>query len=662
MGNPTGENEHALRRVLDMTRWMSICILIIHFYYYVYSLFCRWGLTWSWIDNSINNLIATGLFRSPIVSKFLCVGLLAISMLGATGKKSEAANAKKARLFLLVGVLLFFGSDAILHLQLPNGLPEYYYLACMVFGYLSLLSGASVLSRIIVDKLGQGDIFNTDNETFPQQEQLIDNEFSINLPTTYKLKKLVRKGWINITNPFRGLLVMGTPGSGKTHFIIRHVIKQHVAKGFSMFIYDFKFDDLSVLAYNYFLEFQSRCPKGMQFYVIDFDSLSRSQRCNPLDSDAMNDITDAAESARTILLGLNREWIRRQGDFFVESPINFLTAIIWFLKRYKDGEFCSLPHVIELMQTDYDKLFSILRTVPEISALIDPFISAYLNGAMEQLEGQVAAAKISMARLSSPQLYFVMTGNELKLDINNPDSPKIVCMGNNPQKLQVYGAVLSLYVNRLIKLVNKRSQIKSSLIFDEFPTIYVNNIDYLIATARSNKVSTCLGIQDFSQLKKDYGKDQAEVIMNITGNIITGQVSGEAAKLMSERFGKTNQHRTSLTLNRTDTSISKSTQLEMTVPASKISRLSAGEFVGVVADDPASPVALKGFHGRIEQDRLVGKVVKPLFDLPIVRYVDSSIVSSNYEQVKRDAEDLVSDCLNTMMASPELSGLLVVKK
>jgi len=124
------------------------------------------------------------------------------------------------------------------------------------------------------------------------------------------------------------------------------------------------------------------------------------------------------------------------------------------------------------MQAEYEELFPILKEQEEIKVLINPFISAFQNKAKEQLEGQVASAKISLARLSSPQLYYVLSGNDFTLDINNPQAPKIVCMGNNPQKLQTYGAVLSLYISRVIKLANRKNQLKSSLIFDEFPTIY----------------------------------------------------------------------------------------------------------------------------------------------------------------------------------------------
>jgi len=431
---------------------------------------------------------------------------------------------------------------------------------------------------------------------------LLQNECSINLPAAYTLRGRRRKSWINVINPFRSLLVIGTPGAGKSYFVVRHVITQHIRKGFTMFIYDFKFDDLSRIAYNTLLKNGSRYKVPPKFFVINFEDLKRTHRCNPLDPATMDDITDATESSRTIMLGLNKDWIKKQGDFFVESPINFVTAIIWFLRKYQEGKYCTLPHVIELMQLDYPHLFKLLRGEPEIEVLINPFESAFRNEAMEQLEGQVASAKIGMARLSSPQLYYVLSGNDFTLDINNPQEPKIVCTGNNPQKQQIYGAVLSLYISRVIKLVNKKRQHKCSLVFDEFPTIYFNGIDSLIATARANKVSTTLAVQDYSQLKKDYGRDQAEVIMNIVGNVISGQVVGETAKLLSERFGKIVQERESVSVNTSETSVSRSTQLDSAIPASKIAALSSGEFVGTVSDDPDQKIELKVFHSEILND------------------------------------------------------------
>ncbi len=598
----TGESEQALRKILDMTRLISIAALLLHFYYYCYTAFEVWQFTNNFTNGLLTSIRDAGLFTSFHKSKLITLGLLFISLLGVKGKKDEKLSYQTAFVYIIPGLLIYFFSYLFLLLKIMITVAALLYMGLAAVGFLLILAGGTRLSRIIKDKLYDKDIFNRENETFPQEERRLENEYSINLPARYRLKNKVRNSWINIINPFRALLVLGSPGAGKSYFVIRHVITQHIRKGFTLFVYDFKFDDLSKIAYNTWLLHQDKYPVPPQFFVINFDDLTRSHRCNPLDQASMLDITDAAESARTILMGLNREWIKRQGDFFVESPINFLTAIIWFLHRYQDGEFCTLPHVIELMQVDYDNLFTLLRTEKEIEVLINPFITAYLNDAMEQLEGQIASAKVAMARLSSPQLYYVLSGNDFTLDINNPEDPKIVCMGNNPQKIQIYGAVLSLYVTRLVKLVNQKGKQKSSLIFDEFPTIYLNNMDSLVATARSNQVATTIGVQDFSQLRKDYGREQAEVIMNITGNIISGQVTGETAKQLSERFGRIMQDRASYSINSSDTSISRSKQLESAIPPSKISALSSGEFVGMVADDPTRKIELKAFHAEIIND------------------------------------------------------------
>ncbi|BBE16261.1 mobilization protein BF0133 [Aquipluma nitroreducens] len=658
----TGENEQAMRKILDMTRLISILILVIHFYYYCYTAFQEWGLSSVLSDRLLGNIYRTGLFGNFHKSKLIALVFLFISLLGARGRKNEKLNHKTAFAYIITGLLIYFTSYLALLVKIKTMELAMMYIGITSIGFLLVLSGGTLLSRIISNKLNNKDIFNKENETFPQEERLLENEYSINLPARYQLKDKMRNSWINIINPFRGVLVLGTPGSGKSYFVIRHIITQHIRKGFTMFVYDFKFDDLSKIAYNTWLKNKHKYPTPPVFYVINFDDLTRSHRCNPLEPSAMTDITDAAESARTILMGLNREWIKRQGDFFVESPINFLTAVIWYLKKYNDGEFCTLPHVIELMQVDYDNLFTLLRAEKKIEVLINPFVNAYLNDVMEQLEGQIAAAKVAMARLSSPQLYYVLSGNDFTLDINNPDDPKIVCMGNNPQKIQIYGAVLSLYVTRLVKLVNKKGKQKSSLIFDEFPTIYLNNMDSLIATARSNKVATCLGIQDFSQLRKDYGREQADVIMNITGNIVSGQVTGDTAKQLSERFGKIMQDRESLSINASDTSIGRSKQLESAVPPSKISGLSSGEFVGMVADDPDCKIELKTFHCEILNDHAALKKEQEAYkDIQVIRKLDNAMVQCDYLQIKQDVQDIIHSEMERLLNDPGLSHLVVRK-
>jgi hypothetical protein len=627
----TGENEQGLRKIMDFTRMLSISILAIHLYLSCYSLFREWELTSKITDRILLSLSRMELLKTDIAAKASCLGLFLISLLGIKGRKDENTKVKPLLAYAIVGFMLFFGSLMIK--------PDLLYIVMSMVGYILVLTSGTRLSRLFKLNL-MGDVFNKYNETFPQEERYLENEFSINLPAQYYLKGRVRKSWINIINPFRGSLILGTPGSGKSYFAIRHFITQHLNKGFSMFIYDFKYDDLTKIAYNTLLNTKSGADR--KFYVINFEDLSKTHRCNPLDPASMTDITDATEASRTIMLGLNREWIKKQGDFFVESPINFVTAIIWFLRKYREGEFCTLPHVIELMQVEYKYLFAILNREPEIEVLINPFISAWKNEAYDQLEGQVASAKISMARLSSPTLYYVLSGNDFTLDLNNPKEPKVICMGNNPQKQQVYGAVLSLYISRMIKLVNRKDQVKCSLIFDEFPTIYFNNIDSLIATARSNKVATTLAVQDYSQLKKDYGKEHAEVILNIVGNIISGQVTGDTAKHLSERFGKILQQRQSVSVNSTDTSMSRSTQLDYAVPASKISSLSSGEFVGMVADEPACKIAQKVFHNEIVNDNaLIKEQEHGSIEIPNIRGMDEETIQVNYFQIKQDIQEII---------------------
>ncbi|WP_425637885.1 conjugal transfer protein MobC [Algoriphagus yeomjeoni] len=655
----TGENTEGLRKIIDLTRKASIGMLCLHCYYYCYHSFNQWGLTHPISERLLVNIRDTGLFNEFYISKVFALGLLFISLIGAKGKKDDKLRMAQICWPLISGLLIYAGSFYVFYLSFNEDTLSITYITVTSLGFILILRGGALLSRLLKNRFDQG-VFNHLNETFPQEERYLGNEYSVNLPAQYRLKDKVRKSWINIINPFRALLVAGTPGSGKSYFVIRHVITQHISKGFSMFVYDFKYDDLSRIAYNTLQKNLSAYRIKPKFYTINFDRLSHTHRCNPLEPDTMLDITDASEAARTIMLGLNREWIKKQGDFFVESPINFLTAIVWFLKKHRQGKYCTLPHVIELMQTEYEKLFTVLRTEPEIEVLMNPFVSALVKKAFDQLEGQVASAKITMARLSSPQLYYVLSESEFTLDLNKPDEPKIICMGNNPQKQQVYGAVLSLYISRVVKLVNQKGKLKSSLVFDEFPTIYFNGIDSLIATARSNKVATCLGVQDYSQLRKDYGREQADVIMNTVGNFISGQVLGDTAKQLSERFGRIIQNRESISINSSETSVSKSTQLDQAVPSSRISSLSSGEFVGMVADTPDQKIELKAFHAEIINDHAALKQEEESYQpIPKVRDITQDEVEENYRSIKRDVEDIIRLEMERVFDTPELGHLII---
>ena len=567
---------------------------------------------------------------------------------------------------LFAGFVLFFLNWWLLALPIGKVGAASLYIFTLSLGYICLLMGGVWMSRLLKNNL-MDDVFNTENESFMQETRLMENEYSVNLPTRFYYKKKWNKGWINVVNPFRASMVLGTPGSGKSYAIVNNYIKQQIEKGFAMYIYDYKFPDLSEIAYNHLLHHLDAYKVKPQFYVINFDDPRKSHRCNPINPAFMTDISDAYESAYTIMLNLNRSWIQKQGDFFVESPIILLAAIIWFLKIYENGKYCTFPHAIEFLNRPYAQIFPILTSYDELANYLSPFMDAWEGGAQEQLQGQIASAKIPLSRMISPALYWVMTGDDFSLDINNPNEPKVLVVGNNPDRQNIYSAALGLYNSRIVKLINKKKQLKSSVIIDELPTIYFRGLDNLIATARSNKVAVCLGFQDFSQLTRDYGDKESKVIQNTVGNVFSGQVVGETAKTLSERFGKVLQQRQSMTINRNDKSTSISTQMDSLIPASKISNLTQGMFVGAVSDNFDERIDQKIFHAEIVVDSAkVSADMKTYKPIPnITDFTDKEscdtlkeTIEANYRKVKQEIRSLVDSEIQRIKHTPSLAHLV----
>ena len=657
----------ALGKIMDFLRAVSIILAIMNVYWYCYEAMHIWGVPIGVVDRILINFNRTGgLFHSILYTKVFSLLLLALSCLGTKGVKAEKMSWNRIWTVLAVGFFLFFLNWWILLLPISYLGNATLYIFTMTAGYICLLMGGLWMSRLLKHNLME-DVFNNENESFMQETKLMENEYSVNLPTRFYYKKKWQRGWINVVNPFRATIVLGTPGSGKSFAVVNNYIKQQIEKGYSMYIYDFKFPDLSTIAYNHMMNHQNGYKVKPQFYVINFDDPRRSHRCNPIHPDFMSDISDAYESAYTIMLNLNKTWVQKQGDFFVESPIILFAAIIWYLRIYKDGKYCTFPHAIELLNRRYEDVFPILTSYPELENYLSPFMDAWQGGAMEQLAGQIASAKIPLSRMISPQLYWVMSASEFTLDINNPEEPKILCVGNNPDRQNIYGAALGLYNSRIVKLINKKGQLKSSVIIDELPTIYFKGLDNLIATARSNKVAVCLGFQDFSQLVRDYGDKEAKVVINTVGNIFSGQVVGETAKTLSERFGKVLQKRQSISINRQDVSTSINTQMDSLIPPSKISGLTQGMFVGSVSDNFTERIEQKIFHAEIVVDTDKVKREESHYQpIPIINdFKDANgndcmkqAIQDNYNRIKEDVKLIVKDELERIAADENLKHLI----
>ena len=648
-------------------RGISVIFLLINCYWFCYEAFHTWGFTLGIVDKILMNFQrTTGLFSSILWTKLFCVVFLALSCLGTKGVKEEKITWPKIWTVLFSGFVFFFLNWWLLVLPIGKIGAASLYIFTLSIGYICLLMGGVWMSRLLKNNL-MDDVFNTENESFMQETRLMENEYSVNLPTRFYYKKKWNNGWINVVNPFRASMVLGTPGSGKSYAIVNNYIKQQIEKGFAMYIYDYKFPDLSGIAYNHLLHHLDAYKVKPQFYVINFDDPRKSHRCNPINPAFMTDISDAYESAYTIMLNLNRSWIQKQGDFFVESPIILLAAIIWFLKIYEDGKYCTFPHAIEFLNRPYAQIFPILTSYDELANYLSPFMDAWEGGAQDQLQGQIASAKIPLSRMISPALYWVMTGDDFSLDINNPNEPKVLVVGNNPDRQNIYSAALGLYNSRIVKLINKKKQLKSSVIIDELPTIYFRGLDNLIATARSNKVAVCLGFQDFSQLTRDYGDKESKVIQNTVGNVFSGQVVGETAKTLSERFGKVLQQRQSMTINRNDKSTSISTQMDSLIPASKISNLTQGMFVGAVSDNFDERIDQKIFHAEIVVDSAKvsaeTKTYEPIPTIADFTNEDGSdnlkeTIEANYRKVKEEILSLVDSEIMRIKNDPKLAHLI----
>ena len=577
----------ALGKVMDFMRGISVIFLLTNCYWFCYEAFQEWHFTLGIVNKILMNFQHTaGLFSSILWTKLFCVVFLALSCLGTKGVKEEKITWPKIWTVLFSGFVFFFFNWWLLALPIGKVGAATLYIFTLSVGYICLLMGGVWMSRLLKNNL-MDDVFNTENESFMQETRLMENEYSVNLPTRFYYKKKWNKGWINVVNPFRASMVLGTPGSGKSYAIVNNYIKQQIEKGFAMYIYDYKFPDLSEIAYNHLLHHLDAYKVTPQFFVINFDDPRKSHRCNPINPAFMTDISDAYESAYTIMLNLNRSWIQKQGDFFVESPIILLAAIIWFLKIYENGKYCTFPHAIEFLNRPYAQIFPILTSYDELANYLSPFMDAWEGGAQDQLQGQIASAKIPLSRMISPALYWVMTGDDFSLDINNPNEPKVLVVGNNPDRQNIYSAALGLYNSRIVKLINKKKQLK---------------------------------------------------------------VVGETAKTLSERFGKVLQQRQSMTINRNDKSTSISTQMDSLIPASKISNLTQGMFVGAMSDNFDERIDQKIFHAEIVVDSVkVSAEMKAYQSIPVIADFTNEdgfdnlkeTIEANYKRIRQEILSLV---------------------
>lgn len=596
---------------------IGYAIIPIHLFFAYFLLF-RHSTNIAFLDNiylSLNPKIA--LIKNPFFAHFIALILFSIHALTTPiGKDRELVEKTVIRNTIFGLITIFFAS--LLFFVLPyNALGFSLYFFVLAVGYYFFINHISLIMKLITMK--KNDVFNFENETFPQMEEKIETEHSINIPYYFYFQGKWRKGWLNFVNPFRAILVAGSPGSGKSFGTINLAIHQLIHKGYCLYVYDFKLPTLAIEVINALWHYKELLKqrhdsienwekkhhkKFPKYYQIDLQNPITSHRINPISSRLVKEMIDATESAKFIMQGLSGAAANGEGDFFQKSAELLLTATIYYLKRKSEQygkEFCSLPHVIEFLKQDYEIFFPLLMSDMYVKGLATTFDRAFKGGALEQLQGQVDSLVIMLGQIVDPTVYWVFTGEDFDLNISNPENPSVLVIGNNPDRFQSYGVLLSLLNGKLTKTINKKGQLPLGIIVDECPTLPFESVSTLIATARSNKVACILGIQDLAQFVLLYGQEKANMIVNMVGSILTGQIRGELAKIVSECIGKINQTNIQESLSaQGTTSYSISDQQIEAVPVSTISNLDQGEMAGTISGDFKSPLKYRRFHGRID--------------------------------------------------------------
>jgi hypothetical protein len=606
------------------------------------------------------------IYNNIIYSKLF---ILLFILLTCTGTKArKKIDLKPSHIFvpISIGFIFFFGSIFFVGDKNNNGLTffDYIFIIASFLGALLLNLGFDNISKFVQHNLMK-DRFNIENESFEQTHKLVATDYSVNIPMSFYYRKKRNKGWINIVNPFRGTLLIGTPGSGKSFTVVNQYIRQLAKKGFSLAVYDFKFPDLARVTYYQFLKNKSNgvLPQNAQFYVVNFSSVERSVRLNPLKREYIATLADAVETSEALVEALRRGANTAESggtdQFFTQSAINFMAAIVYFFSRYEDGKYSDLPHMLAFMNKNYEDIFNVLFSDPELQSLLSPFHTAYVNKAFDQLEGQIGTLKVQIARLATKESFWILTEDprrpSVNLKISDKDNPAYLIIANDPQTQNINSALNALMLNRLIRLINTRGNKPCAIIIDELPTLYFHKIANLLSTARSMKVAVLLGLQELPQLRVAYNRQGADEITGVCGNILAGQAQNkDTLDWLEKLFGKVKQLKENLSIDRNRTTVSLNENMDFLIPASKIASLQTGEFVGRIALDygmSGTDFVTTTYHCRAELDlKTIEREECNYVDTPqFYRFASDEsrekILFANFQRIYREVEEMIEDIL-----------------
>ena len=641
------EESKELQGTYSIFRTAIYASLLLEFFMYGFDSTALGGLSWI-VGNFHQRLGVLSMYQFLPYSKTVTLMLVIITCTGTKNKKQIEFDARKMVFYpLAIGFAMIAVSVIVYNSDWHTRI---WLLKANVWVYVVISIIGTVLVHIALDNVSKyfkdgmlKDPFNFENESFEQTQELVENKYSVNIPMRFYYKGKFRKGWINIVNPFRGTWVVGTPGSGKTFSVIEPYIRQHSAKGFAMVVYDYKFPTLATKLYYHYRknQQQGKLPKDCNFKIINFVNVEYSARVNPIQQKYIPNLAAAQETAETLIESLQKGQKTSGGgsdQFFQTSATNFLAACIFFFVNYNKkpfdengkllypeysednstrhkrltgrvfsdvnhigdknfqvqpaywkGQYSDMPHVLSFLNHSYDEIFEVLETDPEVFPLLGPFMTAFHNQAMEQLEGMIGTLRVQTSRLATKESYWVFSGDDFDLKVSDPRHPSYLLIANDPEMESIIGALNALILNRLVTRVNSGmgKNVPVSIIVDELPTLYFHKIDRLIGTARSNRVAVTLGFQELPQLEADYGKVGKDKIITTVGNVVSGSARSKETLdwLSGDIFGKVVQLKKGITIDRDRTSINLNENMDSLVPASKISDMASGWLCGQTARD-----------------------------------------------------------------------------
>ena len=658
------EENKELRKLYTTFQFAIYFSLCLEFYLFFYvASYHKQFTIFPEIINSINYaLLRLPFFHSIISSKISTLILICIVSIGTQPKKDTMLNPKRQILLpLIIGLFLIgfaiWSYHSVWNLSLMNlDLSSWSYLFSSILGTILIHISMDNISKIIHSNYGK-DKWNIEQESFEQPNHPVDGPYTINIPMLYYFKRKVHAGYITLENLFRGVLVCGVPGSGKSFGIIMPIIREMIHKSFTMCLYDLKYPDLAKIAYyNYHkAQHEGKC-KGYDFHVINLNEPEKSRRVNPFNPKYIKNLAEALETAEALVEALKKgDKSSGSTQFFTQSAINFLASCIYFFAKHENGKYSTLPHILAFINLSYEEIFEVLFTNPELSSLLSPFLSAYKAKAFDQLEGQIGTLRVFISRMATKETFWVFSADDFDLHISSKNSPAIMILANDPSTQSTNSVCLSIVLNRVTKLINTKGNLPIGLIADEAPSIYIHKIDVLIAQARSNLSAVVLGLQELPMLRQQYGRESADTITAIMGNIISGAVrSKDTLDWLEKLFGKVKQKGESLNIDRNKTAVTLNEKLDSLIPAGKIASLSTGEIVGILAKDNTQK-----FTGEFNTTAINCKVNLNLEEIKIEEknYLElpefydfqgkkKEILMDNYNKITQQVNDIVLEIIH----------------